>query len=245
MKKYIHLFTALILLAVVFYITPTPPTERFADVAAKVLPSCVSLTLSVVKIDSYGNMHFGQVGGSGVFISPNGYILTCAHVVDFPTISLINVELHNGDIVAGKVLKISAKDDLALLKVDYFKKVPYTRLADPRKLKVGQEVIAVGAPLGLVFTVTSGIISALYRDVNDAYNVTQSDAAINPGNSGGPLFNLKGELVGINSFMLTLMPIFPTFTGLGFSVQCGQCHIFLTECKRLYPDLQLKKFKLN
>lgn len=245
MKKYISLVTALILLLVTFRITPKPPTERFADVADKVLPTCVSLTLSIAKINSDGDIMFGQVGGSGVFVSPKGYILTCAHVVNFPIVSLVTVELYSGEIVMGKIIRLSKKDDLALIKVDYFKKVPYALLVDPRKLKVGQEVVAVGSPMGLVFTVTSGIISALYRDIDDNYNVTQSDVSINPGNSGGPLFNLRGELVGINSFMYSAIPFFPVFTGLGFSVQAAQCYEFLAECEVLYPDFKMKHFKLN
>jgi hypothetical protein len=69
--------------------------------------------------------------------------------------------------------------------------------------------------------------------------------AINPGNSGGPLFNLQGNLVGINSFMYSIVPIFPVFTGLGFSVQCSQCYEFLIECETLYPDFKIKHFKLK
>jgi putative serine protease PepD len=245
MKKFLNLATATILLVVAFRITPKPPTERFSDVATKVLPSCVSLSLDVSQIDEAGVRRYGRIGGSGVFISPKGYLLTCAHVVNFETISLINVELYNGDVVAGHVVMKSKNNDLALIKVDFFKEVAYAKLADPRTLKVGQEVVAIGAPLGLTFTVTSGIISALYRDIDDSYNVTQSDVAINPGNSGGPLFNLKGELVGINSFMISANPFLPVFTGLGFSVQCGQCYEFLLECARLYSDLQIKHFKLN
>jgi S1-C subfamily serine protease len=242
MKKFINLITASILLVVAFRIIPKPPEERFAEVTSKVLPSCVSLTLNVTRIDDEGNILYGRVGGSGVFINPHGYLLTCAHVVNFSSVSLINVELVNGDVVAGKLMKVSKKSDLALIKVDYFDKVAYVKLANPMNLRVGQEVIAIGSPLGLTFTVTSGIISALYRDVFDSYNVTQSDVAINPGNSGGPLFNLKGELVGINSFILTTNSPYPVFTGLGFSVQSGQCAEFLKKCERYYPDLKMRYF---
>ena len=129
------------------------------------------------------------------------------------------------------------------VKVDFYQTTPYVNIADPRGLKVGQEVIAIGSPAGLSFSVTNGIISALYRDFNHAYNVTQSNTAINPGNSGGPLFNLKGELVGINSFFIMARPEFPVFTGLGFSVQSGQCIEFLTDAAKKFKDM--KKYTLK
>jgi|WetSurMetagenome_2_1015567.scaffolds.fasta_scaffold460354_2 serine protease Do len=244
MKKFISLVTASMLLATAIIITPFPPKEKFVDLADKVMPKCVSLELIVERKDPFtGKIQKGGIGGSGVFVSPDGYLLTCKHVVDFTYIHSITVELLNGDKVAARIISLSDSSDLALLKVDFFDRVDYAELADPRYLKVGQEVMAVGSPAGLVFSVTTGIISALYRDIGDNYNVTQSDTAINPGNSGGPLFNLRGELVGINSFFIPVTFFEPVFSGLGFSVQSGQCYQFLIDCAKKEKGFKIRKFQ--
>jgi S1-C subfamily serine protease len=139
----------------------------------------------------------------------------------------------------GKLLYIQKDKDLALLKT-FREGSPYVRLADTRDLRAGQEVFAIGAPLGNAFSVSNGIISALNRD-EIRYNSLQTNAAINPGNSGGPLFNLKGELVGINSFIESPLANAPVFTGLGFSVESGQILEFLASYKSLPNN---KSFKL-
>jgi len=213
-----------------------PKEEKFVDVVDRVMPACVTIYVA----DTIGGVPVAQWLGSGVYVSKNGYILTCAHLFNDHLGKLsVTVELENGDLVAADIINVSDRFDLALIRTTYFEEAPYCKVADPRKLRVGQEVFAVGAPHGLAFTVTTGIISALYRDFTEHYNVTQSDTAINPGNSGGPLFNLKGEIVGINSFMILGVKDVPLFTGLGFSVQSGECIVFLTQCKRLVKDLVL------
>lgn len=180
--------------------------------------------------------------GSGVYVSPKGYILTCAHLFEpFKKVLSINVTNYKEEAVAGTIVSVGEKVDLAVIKTTYFKDTPYVKLADPRKLKVGQDVFTIGSPLGLSFSVTSGIISALYRDFEFAYNMTQSDVSLNPGNSGGPLFNLKGELVGINSFMVPPVNA-AIFTGLGFFVQAGQCLEFLVKTSQKEKELRNKKW---
>jgi len=182
--------------------------------------------------------------GAGVFISPNGHILTCAHLFNHGVVKAIDIETYTGYSYRAELLFSETSRDLALLYINDL--TPnYARLADPRKLRVGQEVIAVGNPLGLDFSVTHGIISALNRDFKEGYNVTQSDAFINPGNSGGPLFNLKGELVGINSFIIPPVNA-PIFTGAGFSVQSGQIIEFLTRYRGLdkaFPKFNYKYWR--
>jgi S1-C subfamily serine protease len=176
-----------------------------------------------------------RVLGSGIYVTSSGDILTCAHLfTGFKKILSVSVVDSNGDIVAGEKVALSDRHDLGLVKTTFFKTTPFVKLADPRGMKVGQEVVAIGSPYGLPLTVTTGIISALYRDFEHSYNMTQSDAAINPGNSGGPLFNLNGDLVGINTFMLTPTEGAPTFTGIGFSVQAGQLIEFLALNKVKY-----------
>lgn len=143
-----------------------------------------------------------------------------------------------GTCTAGEVLHKEDGLDLALLQSNFDTPTPYARIADPRKLRVGQEVLAVGSPLGFTFSVSHGIVSALNRDDLGVYNMTQSDAFLNPGNSGGPLFNLKGDIIGINSRIVPPVPA-NIFTGLGFSVQSGQIVEFLTRVRNKY--LQLEK----
>ncbi|HWY33625.1 MAG TPA: trypsin-like peptidase domain-containing protein, partial [Nitrosopumilaceae archaeon] len=115
--------------------------------------------------------------------------------------------------------------DLSLLKVEYIPS-PYARIVKPGGYQVGQEVIAIGSPLGLNSTVTTGVISAIGRDVI-RYDQIQMSAPINPGNSGGPLFNLTGEVVGINTNIITTDILFATWSGLGFSVSASEINRFL------------------
>lgn len=207
------------------------PTERFEQVAVKTLPATVAISIGCSLEDPFtGEIRKGRISGSGVFVTPDGHILTCAHLFnhkEYKYDKLATIELYSGEIIAAEILAVGKGVDLAILRAPAIKGNIFVQLADPRKLKVGQEIIAIGSPLGLDFTVTHGIISALYRDIEKNYNVTQHDVFMNPGNSGGPVLNLKGELIGINSFIFSSIPFFPTFTGLGFSVQSGQCLEFL------------------
>jgi len=210
----------------------------------KVESSVVCIYVTMLVENPYTGMPATlKISGSGVFVTKKGHVLTCAHLFNLPgKILSISIADYNENVYAGKLIKVSNSVDLAFLQVPYLKKSPYVKLADPRTLKVGQEVVAIGNPLGLPGTVTNGIVSALYRDIEDSYNVTQSNTSINPGNSGGPLFNLKGELIGINSFMISPIPGIPIFTGLGFSVQSGQCLVFLTDCVKLDKSLRGTKW---
>ncbi len=136
--------------------------------------------------------------GSGFIIAADGYILTNAHVVeDRDTIS---VGLGDRRELPAKVIGADARTDIALLKIDA-DNLPTVRLGDSDKLRVGQWVLAIGSPFGFEHSATQGIISALGRSLpKDNYvPFIQTDAAVNPGNSGGPLFNLEGEVIGVNS----------------------------------------------
>lgn len=227
----------------VIYSIPTPTTEKFADAVEKVMPACVEIHVSGTMLMKDDVVPYEQkvgVLGSGVFISSKGHILTAAHLVrDFTKIESITIISPNGDEVAAVIVKVSKKADLAILKVFYYKKTPKVVIANPKTLRVGQEVFAIGSPLGLSFSVTSGVISALYRDLDHSYNVTQSDTVINPGNSGGPLFNLKGEVVGINVFMILADNFSRAFSGLGFSEQCGEINKFITDVKKIDKEIVL------
>jgi S1-C subfamily serine protease len=211
--------------------------ERYVKVSNESIPKAVMIevkaivTQTTLIIDEEG-LRVEQatvtvkVRGSGVFISPEGHILTCDHLFEFDQVLDAVAIDYLGNVYKGEILFQEQRLDLALMKINVDPAVDYARIADPHKLRVGQEVIAVGNPLGFEFSISHGIISALNRDGLGVPNMTQSDAFLNPGNSGGPLFNLKGELVGINSRIVP--PVNANiFTGLGFSVCPEQIIEFL------------------
>ncbi len=136
--------------------------------------------------------------GSGFIVSADGYILTNAHVVD--DANEVTVKLTDNREFKAKVIGVDRRTDVALVKIDA-KNLPTVRIGDASKARVGQWVAAIGSPFGLENTVTAGIISAKSRALPDETYVPfiQTDVAINPGNSGGPLFNMAGEVIGINS----------------------------------------------
>ena len=158
--------------------------------------------------------------GSGFVISEDGYILTNYHVIE--NADNIYVRLIDRREYTAEVIGTDARSDLALLKVDA-DDLPYLRFADSDSVKVGEWVLAIGSPFGLDYSVSSGIISAIGRSIpgpnNDTYvPFIQTDVAINPGNSGGPLFNLDGEVVGINSQIYTRSG---GSIGLSFAIPAG------------------------
>jgi len=136
--------------------------------------------------------------GSGFIISADGYVLTNAHVIR--NASEVVVKLNDKREFTAKIIGADARTDVALLKIDA-NGLPKVTLGNPDKLKVGEWVVAIGSPFGLESTLTAGVVSAKGRALPQENFVPfiQTDVAINPGNSGGPLFNLKGEVVGINS----------------------------------------------
>lgn len=152
--------------------------------------------------------------GSGFIISADGYILTNAHVVDGA--DDVTVKLTDKREFKAKVLGADKRTDVALLKIDA-NRLPVTRLGDPEKLKVGEWVVAIGSPFGFENTVTAGIVSAKGRSLAQENFVPfiQTDVPINPGNSGGPLFNMRGEVVGINSQIYSRSG---GFMGLSFAI---------------------------
>src|SRR5581483_951113 len=136
--------------------------------------------------------------GSGFLISRDGVILTNAHVVDEAT--EVTVKLTDRREFKAKVIGVDARSDVAVLKIDA-KDLPAVAIGDPAHTRVGEWVVAIGSPFGFENSVTAGIISAKGRQLPDETYVPflQTDVPINPGNSGGPLFNLRGEVIGINS----------------------------------------------
>jgi putative serine protease PepD len=155
--------------------------------AARVLPS-------VVSVES------GSAGGSGFVVDDRGHILTNAHVVDGNATA--TVVLSDGRRLSARVIGADDDEDLAVLEVRYPGELTPATLGRSAGLSVGDQVLAIGSPLGLSGTVTAGIVSALDREVRlggARRTAVQTDASINPGNSGGPLVNARGEVVGVNT----------------------------------------------
>ncbi|MFL6654249.1 MAG: Do family serine endopeptidase [Sulfurifustis sp.] len=152
--------------------------------------------------------------GSGFILSADGYLLTCAHVVEGA--SEIVARLADRREYRARLVGADRRSDIALLKIDADKLRPVT-IGDPARLRVGDWVLAIGAPFGFESSATSGIISAKGRSLPSENYVSflQTDVAINPGNSGGPLFNLKGEVVGVNSQIYSRTG---AFMGVSFAI---------------------------
>jgi serine protease Do len=155
-----------------------------------------------------------QAVGSGFIIGADGHVITNAHVVDGA--DEVTVRLSDKREFRAKVLGADKRTDIALLKIEA-KDLPKVTIGDPDKLRVGEWVVAIGKPFGLENTMTAGIVSAKGRDLPQENLVPfiQTDVAINPGNSGGPLFNMKGEVVGINSLIYSRTG---GYMGLAFAI---------------------------
>ena len=148
--------------------------------------------------------------GSGFLLSPDGYVMTNAHVVEGA--DEVTVTLTDKREFKAKIIGSDQRTDVALLKIEAAS-LPFVKIGNVDRLKVGEWVIAIGSPFGLESTVTAGIVSAKQRETGDYLQLLQTDVAINPGNSGGPLINMRGEVVGINSQILS-----PSGTSAGISL---------------------------
>lgn len=186
--------------------SPLPLAPPPAEDAAEVLDAYSRAVMTVVDrvAPSVVQVVDGRGGGSGVVITPDGYVLTNAHVVERSETP--RVGLRDGRVVEGRVVGRDASTDLALIRV-HCDALVAAELGDSDALRVGQLVIAIGNPLGFQHTVTTGVVSALGRTLNGRdgrpiENVIQTDAALNPGNSGGPLVDTRGRVVGINTAVI-------------------------------------------
>jgi putative serine protease PepD len=202
------------------------PPESVAGIAQRVLPV-------VVSIDVRGNTGDGGTG-SGFIVRADGYIITNNHVVaDASGGGTITVHFNDGSTASGRIVGRSPAYDLAVVKVARTG-LPIATLGDSDDVVVGDQCIAIGSPLGLAGTVTSGIISATHRPVTTGtsggsdpsyLSALQTDAAINPGNSGGPLVDGQGRVIGVNSAIATLGTTGSAQSGsigLGFSIPVNQ-----------------------
>lgn len=201
-------------------------SEVGSVVAAKVLPSIVGIEVTY-NVNSFWGSSTGTATGSGIIISEDGYIITNNHVISAESTSSyyeitkatgLKVKLYNDETeYSATVIGTDAYTDLAVIKIDATDLTPAT-LGNSDKVHVGDYAMALGNPIGMDFTVTQGIISAINREVESSDGLTyvamQTDAAINSGNSGGALVNSKGEVIGINTLKLSGNGI----EGIGFAI---------------------------
>lgn len=166
--------------------------------------------------------------GSGFILDPEGWLVTNHHVVDGADSVL--VRLSDGRELTAEIIGVDEKTDLALLQIEAADALPFVQLGDSDEIRVGEDVMAVGNPFGLGGTVTSGIVSAKGRNISGGpyAEFLQTDAAINKGNSGGPLFNMEGEVVGVNSAIYS-----PTggSVGVGFAVTSNIVELIVEDLK--------------
>ncbi len=218
-----------IVLAQMFALQAQGAPDSFADLADKVSPSVVNITTTTTIAaqteggptvppgspfeDLFKNFRDQQDGaparprrsqalGSGFVISEDGFIVTNNHVIDGS--DEIEIEFFSGEVLPATVVGTDKKTDIALLKVESDKPLPFVSFGDSDVMRVGDWVLAVGNPLGQGFSVSAGIVSARNRALSGTYDdFIQTDAAINRGNSGGPLFNMDGQVVGVNTAILS------------------------------------------
>lgn len=213
---------------------PLANTERSqatspASAALDELPDLVEgVVNSVVLIENVS----GPGSGSGIVLDTDGHILTNYHVIE--QMGRVKVGLYDGSASLATVVGTDPNNDLAVLKADGFsvEQLQPATMGDSSEVRVGQRVFAIGNPFNERFTVTQGIISAVNRSSSSfggrsIQGVLQTDAALNPGNSGGPLFNLAGEVIGINTSIRN--PQGQSFAGLGFAVPSNTAARYLPQ----------------
>lgn len=198
----------------------TKEVNPVAAVARKVQPSVVNITVEVTQYDIFGRKVRGEGIGSGVIFSEDGYILTNDHVVG--QAENIEVTFYDGEKIKAKLVGSEPRADIAVIKVDK-KNLKAAEFISVKDIEVGDLAVAIGSPLALQQTVTSGVVSALGREILEfieyegkdfVVDLIQTDAAINMGNSGGALANIEGKVMGINTAMIS-----PAIsTGLGFAI---------------------------
>ncbi len=215
------LFTALLILAWSSAVQARSAPDSFADLAERLLPTVVNIQTSQMieggqaeQFEEFFKEFFERRGeggepppqrrrgsslGSGFIIDPSGFIVTNHHVI--ADADEVEVVLADGTSLEATIVGSDKDTDLALLKVEADHALPATTWGDSDQTRIGDWVVAIGNPFGLGGTVTAGIVSARQRDINAGRydNFIQTDAAINKGNSGGPMFNLDGEVIGINT----------------------------------------------
>ena len=234
--KLIHLTVTLALLATSPIAQAAAPPQGMAELVATLLPQVVNISLVKPVKNADGTIDRRNAIGSGFILDSNGTILTNRHVTDDAI--EITVVLNDRTRLRASLIYRSPDLDIAVLAVSSMRPLTPVRWGDSDRMRQGDPVIAIGNPLGYGFTVTSGIVSARDRDIKetDVDSFIQVDAAINPGNSGGPLFNLDGEVIGMNTALVS--PGEGGSAGLGFSIP-GNDVQFVVNQLRQYGRVRL------
>ena len=214
----------------------TEDEKNNISVYEKVADGVVNVTSTAIQMDFFFNAFPTQGSGSGSIIDTKGHILTNHHVV--ANAQKLEVTLADGSKWPAKLVGSDPDNDLAVIKIDAPKeKLKVIPMGDSKNLRIGQKVLAIGNPFGLQRTLTTGIISSLGRTIRSEVgtlieDVIQTDAAINPGNSGGPLLNSEGEIIGINSAIIS-----PSggSVGIGFAIPGNTA-------KKVVPELIAKGY---
>ncbi len=217
-------------------IAVTEDEKNNIAVYEKVADGVVNVTSTTIQMDFFFNAFPAQGSGSGSIIDARGHILTNYHVV--ADAQKLEVTLADGSKWAAELIGSDPDNDLAVIKIEAPKeKLKVIPMGDSKNLKIGQKVLAIGNPFGLQQTLTTGIISSLGRTIRSdvgtlVEDIIQTDAAINPGNSGGPLLNSGGEIIGINSAIIS-----PSggSVGIGFAIP-------VNTAKRVVPELIAKGY---
>ncbi len=235
----VRLITLLLLAALGALGSPAPAgAQVVGDVFRKVSPSVVVIRARGRDVAASGQVRFGEIG-SGVLISTDGKVMTAAHVVH--AMDEIDVQFIGGETVPARVVSSEPAADLSLLQLDRVPaNVRVSRLADSRSVRVGDQVLVVGAPYGLAYSLSVGYISARWppNSVYPAFPLAeffQTDATINTGNSGGPLFNMAGDVIGIVSHNISKGG---GSEGLGFVVTINTARDLLLARRSIWSGLE-------
>lgn len=192
--------------------------QSLSELYKKVSPSVVVIETKEKVEDIDGHVSFTGSQGSGVLISEQGEILTAAHVVN--NAEVITVIFHDGQRFLAKVVRLAVVADVALIKLVYFNgDYPVIELGDSDHVDVGDDIFIIGAPFGIEYSLSKGIVSGIGEEQSRMAGFTfaeffQTDAAINQGNSGGPMFNMEGEVIGLVSYIVSESG---GFDGIGFA----------------------------
>ena len=220
MRKLVHILTILCSMCIVLHAQGWSDAHSVQDAYARVAEKAFP---AVVVVINYRQGAFGRLAeaesGSGFFVRADGLLVTNHHVIDGAKV--LGVRLADGSLHPAVVVGTSRETDIAVLKVDVERKVPFLKFADTSTVKVGHHAIAIGAPLSLSHTMTTGIVSFKGRKlgVNNNEEFIQTDASINPGNSGGPLLNIDGLVIGVND--CGIMPNGSGSIGLNFAINAS------------------------
>ena len=232
MLKLKFLFSGFVLSVVCLASNASAQYPSFADLAEKLMPSVVNISSFAAPENaetSSENSEASESLGSGFILDKEGYIITNNHVVD--KAESIQVTLFDNQKLEAKLIGKDPKTDLALIKIEANQQLQPVTFGDSDKIRVGDWILAIGNPFGLGGSVTAGIVSAKSRDIESGPydNFIQTDASINQGNSGGPMFNMKGEVIGISSAIFSTTG---ASQGIGFAIPVNLADWVIEQLKK-------------